>query len=1101
MGTDRSGTYLRGILVPDPRINADSITPKDHATAPSTFTEAGPFPGPASADQDTAMVLRTSGDQSADGHLEILTHRSGGARHDGAGFIWRDVAAGDTTSEYSGWDAPSLVTGWESLVYTTAAVGSNNRPHVIRLQSGKLLCTYSVSLVGVVLIKRYDPSTSAWSSVNLTPTGAASGYVSATASLCQLSSGRVLCFTLSSDQQQVDAYYSDDDGDTWSPGGYRVLDIGTEEATVSDMRAEYSPASGEILLLMLYTDGGTSTAAQYASADQGAQFTQIVEDWENTTSRAITALDLQALPGGGFLMLSVNDTDNNLEQRLFGSAFSVGTSITATEPDSGITTGDAVTVWADDDDTLWFVVNDFSAVDDGRLGMIYRSLDRGATWDVGHDGQGILDVSDSTATTYRPIEYSAMSIGGRTAFVHRWDSNGVESYDPMSVGVAWLGGMSNHTGPSAVVQGIGATANEDFKDVDYCSFSRQSSTSTKVGGIWLPWVSPGAAAMNWTLTGGGGASSAALVSPGALEITSTAADALTYYRTNADIDLFADIELEIDAGDGSTAAGEIVAMMAAFPGGGLSVSIEIHFSSSGYRVYDQHAGAYVGAAVAFDLTTFGHLRVALSYVLGGGGSGVVKIWHARSAHIRDWTLAVDETLTSGGAGTTFRFGNLATVANVSRWRQIGYCAWPHHWAGTQIDELAASWSNPADLHPRAFPTLPSLLTDGVQIQAVSGPTWVGETWQIETAYEHPVKACLPQTSPSPSQGWRSTTDNASYSLAFDLERQAGFADSFWESSSLGVFLVESNLQECKLQGWDGAAWQDLVSLDASDGFGSRAYRRKGRIVYPDTGTAPSAERWSPHQMHAGDSMALEDGEDTVYRRIASNSEGGWRSGTKLARLMLNAEDLDGGEDATGTGTIYRRNFGGVVHDLSVYYRYVRLHIPAQETWSGDYRIGQLIIGPVFVFGLQYGNGWAYETASNTDLQTRTSGSRSARVLGPRRRAVEVSWADQPQDTTRMWDSEPSPDYVTGVNSGDPVASIADTAYQVLGLTERTDGPASPVVYLGKIDRGSGSHLYTMDPEWLYGRITTEVASVDHVVGEEGVSVVLRANRIRIEEEV
>lgn len=102
----------------------------------------------------------------------------------------------------------------------------------------------------------------------------------------------------------------------------------------------------------------------------------------------------------------------------------------------------------------------------------------------------------------------------------------------------------------------------------------------------------------------------------------------------------------------------------------------------------------------------------------------------------------------------------------------------------------------------------------------------------------------------------------------------------------------------------------------------------------------------------------------------------------------------------------------------------------------------------------------------------------------------------------MWDSEPSPDFVSGIAASDnALATIADTALQVLGLAERTDGPATPVVYLGRIGRGSASQLYTVDPEWIYGRITTETVSADHVVGDEGVDPVMRLNRIRIEEEV
>jgi hypothetical protein len=121
MGSDRSGTHLRGILVPDPRLVAANLVSKTHGTVPSSYTEAGPFTGLAVADQDTNLEIRASGSQSADCDLEIRTSRSGGIGADGAEFQWRDVAAGDTTSEYKGRDATQLVTDFEPLLYTTSA--------------------------------------------------------------------------------------------------------------------------------------------------------------------------------------------------------------------------------------------------------------------------------------------------------------------------------------------------------------------------------------------------------------------------------------------------------------------------------------------------------------------------------------------------------------------------------------------------------------------------------------------------------------------------------------------------------------------------------------------------------------------------------------------------------------------------------------------------------------------------------------------------------------------------------------------------------------------------------------------------------------------
>lgn len=1103
MGIDRSGTRdLRGMLVPDPRITTKNITAKDHATAGlrSDYTESGRFAGPSEPDQSTNLILRTSGSQSADGDIEIRTQRSGGALIEGAGFVYRDVAAGDTATQYKGTDGAAVVTDWEPLLYTTTTEGANIRPHVIRLLSGHLLASYSVTSLGVVRIRRYDPNTSDWTNVDLGPTNAGTGYITGAVTLCQLSSGRVLCFILAVEQQQIDAYYSDDDGTSWTAGGYRVLDAGVTYATITDIRVAYSPETQELLLFALWANTATSqaTATQYASADLGTTFTRVLLDWEVSTGESIETLDIVPILGGGFMVVYIDEqpANDDLWRRRLGSAFDRVNTAERSEPDNAITALDDVTAWADEDGTMWLIVGDGYTGSKSRLGAMYRSLDQGDTWEDGADTQGTYSLHTGTTTTNRLTRYSAMSIGGRTALVSHWTA-GTSAYDPGSTGVLWYGGHSSQTAPvAAPVPGLDLS-NNDYRDVDYIAWGHQRS-GTNPGGIWYPVETP--TSVDWT---GAGAGSEALITAGSLQITTTAGQSRDLSRTETDDSVsavFLDFEVDIDAGDGSTSAEEI-AFIVRLADGTFQYEVQVRCSSAGYRVYDVNASANVGAAVAFDLTEPGHIRLAMD------DHGHVKTWHGRGGHARAFYAGTTGSgLTDGGAGAAnlISWGHSGAAANVSRWTLVGYCFWPHRWSGTQTDSLAASWANPIDIHPKSYPTNgPALLHDSVSIEAISGPSWIGETQRIKTAYTRPISAVHPGVSPSPSRDWQATEDGHTYDIVWDLESEAAFADSFWESSSLGAFLSGSNLTSCKVQGSvSGASWVDLITLSASTGYSELPFHRHGRMIEPDTGTAPSGDRWSPHMMHAGDSILLDDeGENQTYRKILSNAEGGWRAGSKLARLQLDSALLDGTEAASGKATIYRRNFGGVAHNITARYRYVRLHIPAQKVVGGAYQIGTLSLGPVFVFGLQYGNTWATERASNVELETRDSGVRASRVRGVKRRGFEISWSSQPQDTTRMWDTEPSPDYVTGTTGGDPVASTVDTVYQILGMTERLDGPNTPIVYLGRIERGAGSHVYTMDPHWLYCRMTTQTTSLDHVVGSDGVSPVLRGNRVALSEEV
>ena len=1101
MGSDRSGTYLRGLLVPDPRISARTLVAKTDATVPSSYTEAGPSTGPAVPDQTTDLHLRTSGAQSADGDLEVRTARSGGIGTEDAAFTFRDVAGGDTGAEYLGWDGYQLVTGWETLLWTTVAQGANIRPKVLRLQSRRLLVAYSVTGLGVVKMSRFDPVTDAWTAVDLVPTGVGTTYLPTACALLQLPSGRVHAYVPSGDPEQVDYYYSDDDGTTWAVGGYRVVDAGLAAGpTIVDYAAAYS--AGEVLLVVTYqrSGSGVQTAAQFKSADLGTSFTRIVGDLTAEGASAIRPADLDLVPGrdGGFIGIYREITVAPDPQRVvtFPSAADRWDLDTPTEVEITSSAKFASAAWRDEDGYVYVAY--FDGTNDASLSL-ERSSDDGVTWDAWDTSLGVIGPLHTAPTNDadRLSTCSAASIGGRVALVTRWVAS-TDTHDPMSVGVVWLGGYSTHTAPA-----VRNAAQWDYEDTDYIPYAPEGVTG-RAGGVYLPVEDP--AVVDWTLAGAG---TAALAAPGVWGVV-TVAGAMSWYREHAGDwgVLFAEFALDMDAG-GTLAAPDVGIRVRLADAGSYQYTATIRITGTSWRLYDDEAGAAVGADVTGQtITSRYHIRIA---VLGDGtGPGSIRTWYSPAAshgHLRRWTAGPSGSLTDGGVTANpnrIEWGNITAGSEVSRWHMVGYSFWPGRWVGQTLTQAAEAWTNPGDLHPRTYPPAgaPTLLTDGVQIEALRGPSYVGQTQRIATTYDRAVGLIHPSTAPSPARTWRAIEDNQDYSLVWDLESEAGFADSFWESTSLGCFLTNTTVRQAKLQGWDGAAWQDIIVLDADAGYGSLPARRNGRIVSPNTGGAsPSSERWSPHMMHAGDSLLWDDGETQVVRRIEANSEGGWRSGTKLARLRLDPDYLTGTEAATATASIFRRNYGGVVHNVSTTYRYVRLFIGRHKTYSGYYEIGSLLIGPVFVFGLEYGLGFAQERQHNTELSTRDSGARISRVRGARRRRVDVSWAEQAQDTSRMWDSEPSPDYVTGVTGGDPVASIADTVYQVLGIGDRIEGAAQPVVYIGRIARGAGSHVYTMDPEWLYGRMTTERLSADHVTGDEGVSEVWRLNRLRVEAEV
>src|SRR3990167_7042657 len=368
---------LHGFLVPDARIAFSTVVEKTDATVPSSYTEAGPHTGVPEADQTSALVLGGTGDQGADGDLELLTRRAGGVGQERGGFVWRDAEAGDTTAQYRGWDGPQIVSGWETLAWSTVAVGAEPDPQVIRLAAGRLLASYNTSTLGVVQVSRYDPTTAAWTAVNLSTTYAGATYIPTEACLLELPSGRVLAYVSSRTVGHVDAYYSDDEGTTWAPYAYHVYERQYSLGTIVIVRLRAAYSAGEVLLLVGYTVGGVGQVASYASTDLGQQFDEVVADL--VAAQDIISFDLVPVASGGYLLCYVDTTPavSVAYVRRLGSAWTLPAHITATTINAAC--GDDLAVWRDEDGRLFALLLG-EAVSDGVVGRLRFSDDEGVTW-------------------------------------------------------------------------------------------------------------------------------------------------------------------------------------------------------------------------------------------------------------------------------------------------------------------------------------------------------------------------------------------------------------------------------------------------------------------------------------------------------------------------------------------------------------------------------------------------------------------------------------------------------------------------------------------------------------------------------------------------
>jgi len=208
MASDVSNTYLRGLGIPSAVADLDALQGRGTGNTDSKYQEASPVAGVPEAVRASHMALEATGTPSQEAELLITAHRAGNPGLERAGYYWSDQS--DASPVDYGWDAPSLVTGWETLWFTSLPTAHTGRPRVIRLLNGDLLCiAVQASTVSAPISPHYyTASTSTWadlSDLTLDDPATQKGC-----GLLQLPSGRVLLFVQSSSNDQVDVYYNDD---------------------------------------------------------------------------------------------------------------------------------------------------------------------------------------------------------------------------------------------------------------------------------------------------------------------------------------------------------------------------------------------------------------------------------------------------------------------------------------------------------------------------------------------------------------------------------------------------------------------------------------------------------------------------------------------------------------------------------------------------------------------------------------------------------------------------------------------------------------------------------------------------------------------------
>jgi len=1081
---EKSITRYQGILLPD--FTFDQLAATGAGATDSKYTQAGARPGVPDPSRDDGLTLVASGEQEENGEVEVYIKRSGATGAEEAGFLWRDVAGGDSTSQWKGWDPYQVITGWESINAETTSSPTTIAFYCqgIQTQAGTALFLETQSTATkTVRLQEFDPIDGTWTAIN----GPTLEYETSGGCLLQLPSGRILLFLEAQSQRQIDVYSSSDEGATWAE--YSLAALRVDLGNNNDKQIIRAAYSGGDVSLIVADPSVADKWWQYASDDEGLRFSLVDEDWGVSGSTPY-GFDLVGLPDGGGFVMSYFDDDGVgpyfFKTRKITSAWDEYTGATPVNmvSVSGVgwttrPTEPCTSLWLDEDGYLFCAYVEQDSV---RSVVLVRSDDEAASWEaLGH--APIEHANDAI-----PKRFTAVPIAGRLAFLTRWETLG-STYDPYSAAVVWMGGYGTHTVPAA--SDVSAFESEWGAFGDGAHITYHSGDRSSDGGQWLPFTLPSS---QWT---GSGAGSMAMNAAGDATIT----DAYTYYAQMGTADaadgsdaVFGEFILKPDAGTGKMELRLIDDPTAGTP---VMYDIRISLTSAGtLALYDINAGAGAGTDVTGLSAGWLRVRVALD------GSGNVRTWYAREEHITAWTEGPQATgLTSSSSSVSNRctFGTVTTGDDVD-FKFVGFCFWAYRWAPEDLNtKIGEAWSNPDSLHPRSVPGRATVVFDGLKVRGTGGLARKGDKYTIATRYDYAASLAFPDVEPSPGRAWRSSAVTEHLfvqdreSVIFSINADTSYMDS----TAIAAFWRGANFKQFYLEGYNGSSWVQLGEGDASHGLSSLGFDRSGSRVRPSSGTS-TAPSYVFNNVHVGDTFDLGAGEVADrYRKIGHNAEGAWTAGTARTPVIT-LDGCNGSEVGSGTGAIWSRDFGVVVHDHTATYERYRVRIPAQSTADG-YFTGTLVMGPVYPFGHQHDHGWTVAKERPFRDTVIRSGRRRRKAVGPRRRVLDVGWTSTVINGKRAYLNQTTElaDHIVA-GASEPTASVQDLVSQVEGLVEAAGG--EPIIFLRRVVSGSASEKVARREDFVYGRIMSDTQR-DNVRGDESSTPWDRLNTIRIEEEV
>jgi len=1120
---DLSRQLYRGLLIPDGDIS-------NIWEAESSVDEAGNRAGIPDTSSKTETILEASGYQldSGDGkNLEVRSLRGGYPGPGEAGFCWRQTAG--SSQDYRGWDIPATISTWENASYSSNT-NFNLHPDLVNVTredgTDYMVCCYEfISGTNTrIAVKKRTGDT--WGAENiLYVEGGFTGTSYLYPTLLVLPTGRLLIFYAVYDHgenlTQIQMAYSDDESTTWIVGGsYTLPDtIPTNTQTLKRLKVAYK--DGQILLLAWVQDSTTTNEdliVQYASDDLGASFLKILEftGVDNPNTGALPDLTVS---GGTFVVGWITGDGLRPAVNRLGSAYQPLSPTTSFIPEVVDPTADLVggqisgdfSICTDEDGVIYIFTTQ-EPLSQG-VGITLRSYDGGVSWvsmGVGGAATGTYgrwwgaNEPSSGFPQIQPLDYTSEFHRGRAVIVHRYRNTANQAAGGKnSLCFFYLGGYSTVSLPGL----------ELFK---------KDSKRVGLPVTWVPFSIPKNDG-TWTAISTGPVPIVeAIVPPGRLQLQ-VAGGSTHYY------------EITPSEGSGNNQVrfqdgfiGRFSFEVAAAPSiqqfksriwtavGPSYGDLVITITDTQIFIIDGVTSAILATlpnAVGQRRQIFWAIRGIVDGQLASGIECAVWIRDWNTNEDREWELAYQGVLTIGVGGTTsyVQWGDI-TVANDSNifWDGFQVCY------GKQTIlpnlsfvgyHLAQGQINPEELFPRNYSNIPLYVDSDTRVSAIDGPTFEVDSWSIDVRHLQGTENVLPTNSPSPQKVWRSKTALSGASIAF--QRNPDTQDAWAANDFYAVHFENINFKRAEIQIRVGGVW---TSLGVIEFFKAFQFDRNGHSIRP-TGDDSGSFYGYYNEFKDLKFEFNPDGQFPQVSTILRNSEGMAYQGTlaKPTTIFLDPETFDHTTaPISGTAHLWFKKCTVLIQGVTAAtpIEGIKLNLCPTGTLppEGYYEAGQIVPGPVAIFGWDYSKERNLTKLPNVKIDTLRDGTRHSYKAGEIRKRVRFSWSDGVDVTqTRLsWGGVTAPDYVKTQAAGNPVALRSDAPLLTWGLLDRIDGPGIPVVYIPYIQfQSNGDIHYDVRQSGrgtIYGRTMTSI-TLETVLGAEESDEVYRVNTLTIEEEL